>query len=69
MAFSPLIRLYWAAVFTGPPAVFYAISHARAASPGASIVEFHSKIVNISSAAHARRGDRRGDRGVLGGTV
>ena len=60
LANQPLIRLYTAAVFTGPPAVICA----RAASPGASSIERHSEIVNISPAAN-----RRGDSGVLGGTV
>ncbi len=59
LAYQPFNRLYWAAVFTGPPAIFYA----RAASPGGSSIDRHSGIVNISPAAC-----RRGDSGVLGGT-
>lgn len=60
MAYQSFNRLHRATVFTGPPAVFYA----QAKSPGGSSIERHSEIVSISLAA-----ERRGDDGVLGGTV
>ncbi len=60
LAYQPFNRPNTAAVFTGPPAIFYA----RAASPGGSSIDRHSVIVSISLAA-----SRRGDSGVLGGTV
>ncbi len=60
LAYQPFNHPKTAAIFTGPPAIFYA----RAASPGGSSIDRHSEIVSISPPAC-----RRGDSGVLGGTV
>ena len=60
LAYQPFNRPNTAAVFTGPPAIFFA----RAAAPGGSSIDRHNEIVSISPAA-----SRRGDSSILGGIV
>jgi hypothetical protein len=60
LAYQSFNYLHTVVVFTRPLAIF----HAQATSSGGSSIERHSEIVSISLAA-----ERRGDDGVLGGTV